>query len=359
MGPPSVYWLLHPIRVFAFVLSFSGVFGALLPWEDRMITRRAAALCIAFTAVSAAQAQQDDSNYPSRAVKLVVPFPAGGGVDAVARIVAEQLRVRLGQSFVIENRSGASGNVGAEAVYSAEPDGYTLLSTSPPPLATNMSLFRKLNFDPMGFTPVVLLATSPNVLAVRTELPVSSAKDLIEFAKANPDKLNYASQGHGTTSHLTTEMFELATGTQMVHVPFKGTAPALNGLLTNSVDLMFVDLAAAVPLFEAGNLKILAVATEERLQEIPSIPTLEEVGLTAFRSTTWNGIVGPPKTSPAVVAKVNAAVNAVLTSPEIKDSFGKLRLIPLGGSPQEMAAFVDSERARWAHIIKAAKVTLD
>jgi tripartite-type tricarboxylate transporter receptor subunit TctC len=145
----------------------------------------------------------------------------------------------------------------------------------------------------------------------------------------------------------------------MVHVPFKGTAPALNGLLTNSVDVMFVDLAAAVPLFEAGNLKILAVATELRLQEIPSIPTLEEVGLAGFRSTTWNGIVGPPKTSPAVVAKLNAAVNAVLTSPEIKDSFDKLRLVPLGGSPQQMATFMDSERARWSQIIKAAKVTLD
>jgi tripartite-type tricarboxylate transporter receptor subunit TctC len=194
---------------------------------------------------------------------------------------------------------------------------------------------------------------------VRSQLPVSSAKDLIDYAKMNPEKLNYASQGHGTTSHLTAEMFELATGTQMVHVPFKGTAPALNGLLTNSVDLMFVDLAAAVPLFEAGNIKVLAVATGERLPEFPSLPTLEEVGLPEFRSTTWNGIVGPPKTSRAVVAKLNAAVNAVLTSPEIKDSFGKLRLIPLGGSPDEMAALIDSERARWSHIIKAAKVTLD
>jgi tripartite-type tricarboxylate transporter receptor subunit TctC len=153
-------------------------------------------------------------------------------------------------------------------------------------------------------------------------------------------------------------MFQLATGTQMVHVPFKGTAPALNGLLTNSVDVMFVDLAAAVPLLEAGNLKVLAVATGERLQETPSIQTLEEVGLTGFRSTTWNGIVGPPQLSAAAVAKLNAAVNAVLASPEIEESFGKLRLIPLGGSLQERATFMDSERVRWAHIIKAAKVTI-
>src|ERR1700682_738244 len=216
------------------------------------------------------------ATYPSRGVRVIVTVPAGGGVDSVTRIFAEQLQRRLGQSVVGENQAGAGGNVGASTVYGAVPDGYTLMSSQPAPLTTNIALYKKLSFDPAALEPVVIMSRFPNVLLVRKDFPAKTAVEFIAYAKANPGKLNYGSQGIGTTSHLTTELFMSLTGTKMVHVPYKGTAPALNDLIAGQVDLVFMELSSAVRLHQGGNARILAVATDQRLEALPQIPTMIE-----------------------------------------------------------------------------------
>lgn len=326
-----------------------------------MIARLALSILAAALAVAGAAAQPsgDAATYPSRTIKLIVPDPAGGGVDAVTRVVAERLRQRLGQPTVVENRGGASGNVGTEAFAGADPDGYTLLASTPPPLAINAALFRRLNYDATRFRPVALMATSPNVLVVRSGLPVASAQELIAYAKAHPGKLNYASQGNGTTSHLTTEMFQLETGAKLVHVPYRGTAPAINDIVANQMDLMFVNLAAAIGLHEAGNLRILAIAAGERVPELPDIPTFEELGLKNFRSATWNAIAAPPGTPEAITAKLNAAVNEILKLPDVEAQLKKIHLRPLGGSQEDMLRYIEAERQRWSAVIQASGLKLD
>ena len=323
------------------------------------MSRYTALLALAASLLAVAgEAQQQAADYPNRAVKIIVPVPAGGGVDAVTRVIAEKLRQRFGQAFVVENRGGAAGNIGAEAFASSPPDGYTLLATIPSPLAINHALYKSLKYDPTTFEPVVMMATSPNVLVVRSDLAVQTAQELIAHAKTNPGKLNYASQGHGTTSHLTAEMFQLATGTKLVHVPFRGTAPALNDILAKQVDLMFVDLAAVISLHEAGNARILAVATGERIAELPDTPTLEELGLANFRSATWNAIAAPAKTPAAITVKLNQAVNEILKAPDVVAHLTKIHLLPVGGAREDMVAFVNAERRRWSEVIRAANVAL-
>ena len=216
------------------------------------------------------------ADYPNRPVKIVVSVPAGGGVDTVTRIFAAGLQQRLGQPFVIENRGGAGGNLGAEAVYTAEPDGYTLLASQPSPITSNIALYKKLNFDPVALEPVAVMSKFPNVLLVRKDFPAKTAKEFIDYVKANPGKVNFASQGPGTTSHLTAELFKSVTGTNMLHVPYRGTGPALNDIVAGHVDLIFMELSSAHKLHDAGKARILAVATDKRLDIMPDIPTLNE-----------------------------------------------------------------------------------
>ena len=225
---------------------------------------------ILLLAVPPALAQQDRAaDYPTRAVKIIVSVPAGGGVDTVTRIFAARLHQRLGQPFVIENRGGGGGNIGAEAVYTAEPDGYTLLASQPAPITSNVALYKKLNFDPVALEPVAVMSKFPNTLLVRQEFPAKSAQEFMAYVKANPGKVNYASQGVGTTSHLTAELFNTVTGSKMVHVPYRGTGPALNDLVAGHVDLIFMELSAAHKLHEGGKARILAVATDKRLDILP------------------------------------------------------------------------------------------
>ena len=299
---------------------------------------------------------QDPADFPNRPIKIIVCVPAGGGVDTVARIVAEGLHQKLGQPVVVENRSGAAGNIGAEVVYSAEPDGYTLLAAQPSPLTSNQFLYKKLNFDPAQFEPVTIMTTVPNVLLVRPDFPAKDAKEFIAYVKANPGKVNYASQGIGTTSHLTAEQFATVTGAKLVHVPYKGTAPALNDLIASHVDFIFMELASAIKLHQAGRAHILAVATEKRIASLPDVPTLDEAGLKGFESGTWNAIAAPPKTPAAIVAKLSKAMSEVLKSPEAKEHFGKLNLTPVGSAPAEAKAFIAGETALWSKVIKDANV---
>jgi tripartite-type tricarboxylate transporter receptor subunit TctC len=311
----------------------------------------------AMLAAGAAHAQDGAVDYPNKPVKIVVTVPAGGGVDTVTRIIAEKLQQRWGQPVVIENRGGAGGNIAAEAISVAEPDGYTLMASQPAPITTNVFLHKKLNFDPSEIEPIVIMSKIPNVLLVRPDFPAKTAQEFMDFARHNPGKLSYASQGVGTTSHLTAELFQTLTKTQLVHVPYKGTGPALNDLVGGHVDFIFMQLESAIKLHEGGKARILAVTTEKRLPLLPDLPTMAEVGVPNLVSDTWNAISAPPKTPPAIVAKVNAAVNEVLKQPDVQARFASLQLLPGGGSAQETKAFVKDETKRWGEVIRAANVT--
>jgi tripartite-type tricarboxylate transporter receptor subunit TctC len=297
-----------------------------------------------------------DAKFPSRAVTLVVPFPPGGSADALPRIVAEKLRERWGQPVVIENRPGAAGSTGSGSVFRASADGYTLLSTPAGPLAINGLVQKTLPYEPAAFVPISLLALSPTVLTVRLNFPASTAEEFIRYAKANPGKLNYASQGPGSTSHLTGVMFTQATGSDMVHVPYRGTGPALADILSGNVDLFFDNLGSSMPLYRAGKSKILAVATPERSKLLPEVPTLREAGLRDFQSSTWFAMVAPPGTPVAIAEQINRTVNEVLALQEIQAQFEALGVQPRMVTPQELAAFVAGEAKRWTDVARDAKI---
>jgi tripartite-type tricarboxylate transporter receptor subunit TctC len=299
---------------------------------------------------------QGAADYPNKPVKVVVTVPAGGGVDTVTRLITERLRVKLGQPFVIENKGGAGGNIAAEAVFQAAPDGYTLMASQPAPITTNATLYKKLNFDPTQFVPVAIMSSIPNTLLVKNDFPAKTLAEFMAYVKANPGKLNYASQGPGTTSHLTAELFNKLAGTKMAHVPYKGTGPALNDIVAGHVDLIFMQLEAAIRLHQGGKARILAVTTAKRIPALPNIPTMAEAGLKDFISDTWNAISAPPKTPAPIVAKLNAAINDVLKMPEVQEQFRKLNLEPGGGSPEAMAKIVKEDTARWSDVIREAKI---
>src|SRR5262245_16915850 len=225
------------------------------------------------------------TNYPSKPVRIIVNVAPGGGVDTATRLVAARLEQRLGQPFVVENRSGAGGNIGAEVVYGMEPDGYTLMASSPSPLAINQLLYKKLNYDPAGFEPIAMMSRIPNVLMVKPGFPAKTVQEFVAHVKANPGKFNFASQGTGTASHLSGELFMKLSGTKIVHVPYKGTGPALNDIIAGHVDLTFIQLSNAFELHNAGEARILAAATDKRLDVLPDIPTLTEVGIPVVTDT--------------------------------------------------------------------------
>jgi tripartite-type tricarboxylate transporter receptor subunit TctC len=305
---------------------------------------------------SDALAQDAAATFPNRPIRIIVCVPAGGGVDTVTRIVADGLQKKLGQPVVVENRAGAAGNIGAEVVFTSDPDGYTLLAAQPAPLTVNPLLYTKMNFDPTQFEPVAIMTSIANVLLVRPDFPTKTAKEFIAYVKANPGKVNYASQGIGTTSHLTAALFERVIGTKLVHVPYKGTAPALNDIIASHVDFIFMELASAIKLHQAGKARILAVATGKRIADLPDIPTLDESGVKGFESGTWNALAAPPRTPAAIVMKLNKAVNEVLHSPEAQDHFAKISLHAADGSPAEAAAFIKKETEVWGSVIKDAHV---
>ena len=241
---------------------------------------------------------QSNPDYPNKPVRIIVNVAPGGGVDTATRIIADKLRARLGQPFVVENRPGAGGNIGAEVVFQSEGDGYTLLASSPTPLAINGWLYKKLNFDPAGFEPVAMMSLIPNVLVVRPDFPAKSVQEVVAVAKANPGKFTFASQGIGTASHLTGELFMTLTGTKLVHVPYKGnTSNVLTDVVAGHVDLSFIQFSAVHELQQSGKLRVLAVATDKRMEALPDVPTMAEAGFPDIVSETWNAISAPPKNS--------------------------------------------------------------
>jgi len=298
-------------------------------------------------------------DWPTRTVRIVVPFPAGGSADLLPRVIGESLQKQWGQPVIVDNRPGAAGNIGAAAVFQAEPDGYTLLSAPPPPLVINRLLYPKLAYDSTQFVPMTVIAAIPNVLLVHPKVGVASVAELIALAKANPGKLNYASQGSGATSHLTTELFKsMAGGLSITHVPYKGTAPALADLLAGQVDLMFDNLGVSLPHVKSGKLRALAVASTRRFRSLPDVPALAET-LPGFESVAWFGIVGPPKTPAAIAEKVAAGTAEALRNPEVLRRLSDLSADPLGMTPAETAAFMKQETERWGAVIRSAGVKLD
>ena len=311
---------------------------------------------------AAAQACAQDeaaSRYPNRAVKIIVSAPPGGGLDIAARVIADRLTKMWGQPFVVENRPGAGGNLGAEAVAQAEPDGYTLLAAQPAPLTTNVVMYKKLSFDPAAFEPLAIMTSIPNTLAVRLDLPAASIAELIAYAKANPGKLNFGSQGAGTTPHLTGELFARVTGTELTHVPYRGTAQAVNDLIAGNVDMLFFQLDSVREQYRAHKVKMLAVTTAARIASVPEVPTMEEAGVKDFRSDSWNALAAPPKTPAAIVAKLNDAINAVLKERATAEHLRSMNMTPVGGAPNAAKIFIKQETERWGEVIRAAKISLD
>ena len=296
------------------------------------------------------------ADYPDHPIRVIVSVPAGGGVDTVTRIVTDKMRAELGQPVVVENKPGVSGSLAAETVSKADPDGYTLLASQPAPITTALFLYKSLNYTPADLVPVAIMSHVPNVVLVRKDFPAKTVQELIAYAKANPGKINYASQGVGTTSHTTAELFQFITGTKLTHVPYKGTAPAVNDLLAGNVDLMFNELATSIELHKSGQARILAVTVKDRVPALPDIPTLEEVGVHGCISDTWHAITAPPKTPPEIVAKLNAAANAAMRDPGLREHFAALNIGPGGGTPAEASAFVKEETQRWGDVIRKAGI---
>jgi tripartite-type tricarboxylate transporter receptor subunit TctC len=295
--------------------------------------------------------------WPTQPIKLIAPFPPGGSVDIMARLIAEPLGRGLGQRIVIENRSGASGNIGMEAAARAAPDGYTLVLNTIP-LVTNKSLFEKLTWDPIrDFAPIGMVATAPHVLVVPAKVPARSVDDLVRLARERPGKLNYASAGIGTTFHFCAEMFKDATGTFILHVPYRGGGPALLDTLAGQVDMSFPTLSAALPHVKAGTLRALGVTSTTRSPHLPDVPTLREAGVKDFQFTQWLALLAPARTPPQIVTRVNGALNSALNSGELKEKFQAQGFDAFTTSPGEAGKFLAAEVERYASLIKSRGIT--
>ena len=293
--------------------------------------------------------------YPTRTVTILVPFAPGGGTDALARVLAQKLEQRLGKPFVIENRAGAGTNIAAAALTKAPPDGHTLMQATSSTFATNLRIYKSLPYDPNDIAPVSLICTVPFVLVVHPSLPVHSVADLIKLAKEQ--RLSYASGGPGAFHHLNAELMSAMVGIKMTHVPYKGSAPALNDLVAGHIQLMFVDLAPFLELIRAGRLRALGVTTAERAAAAPEIPSLAEAGLAGYDAAAWQMLAAPAKTPRPILMKLNAEVNAVVGMADVREQFVNLGLNPIGkGSLEELEAFRQREVARWGKVVERAGI---
>lgn len=299
-----------------------------------------------------------EANYPSRTVTIVVPFPAGGTADLLPRLVAEKVRTMFDQTVIVDNKPGASGNIGAEGVSRAAPDGYTLLNAPQLSFSVNHLLNPGLRFDPQAFEPVSVLATYPTVLFGRATLPANNLAELIEYARANPGKINYASQGRGQIGHLTIEGIKLGAKIEMTHVPYRGSAPAINDLLGGQVDILADNLLAGLQHVESGKLKLLGVGSKQRSAKFPNVPTFAEA-LPGFYSDTWMAIAAPAGTPKAITKKMSDAIAKAIQSPDVRKRIEELQAEPLGSTPDQMAALIKESRDRWTPIITTANIKAD
>jgi tripartite-type tricarboxylate transporter receptor subunit TctC len=322
-----------------------------------MMDKRTFLATLALTAAApSVLAQEPASSYPSKPIRLIVNFPAGGTVDTLARTVGQKLSERWGQPVLVDNRPGAGGNIGAQAVAVADADGYTLLVTPPGPLTINQNLYQRLAFDPEKFEPVVMLASVPNVITTRADFPANSVKELIAYVKSHPGKVTYGSQGNGSTSHLTGQMFANMIGGDMVHVPFKGEGPALTELLAGRIDLFFGNVSAVLKYRESKQVKLLAFASTKRGFMAPDVPSAVEAGVPDFVSSAWFAVAATPGTPKPTVDKLNAALVEIMKMPDVKEKFAAQGAEVVGGSPADMTSFTNAERARWKKVIQSAGV---
>ncbi|MGC1777290.1 MAG: tripartite tricarboxylate transporter substrate binding protein [Xanthobacteraceae bacterium] len=328
-----------------------------MPNMNRAVAVAGVALVVALFALGAAPARAQD--YPARPVKIIVPFPAGGTADVMPRIFADWLSRKLGQPFVVEDRAGAGGNIGAEVVAKSDPDGYTLLASPPPPLVINQNLYPHLSFDPAKFVPIVVMGRVPNALVVNPDkVKANTVPEFIAYLKANDGKVTDATQGNGTTSQLTAAMFQMMAKAKLQNVPYRGSAPALNDLVAGSVDCMFDNLGVSLQFVKAGKLKLIAVASKKRMTNLPDVPTIAET-LPGFEAVAWYAFVAPAGTPAAIVDKINASVNQALHDPEIQKRLADLSAEPVGGSPRDTVKYFQEETERWKNVITSAHVTLD
>jgi tripartite-type tricarboxylate transporter receptor subunit TctC len=312
----------------------------------------AALLCIAALPANA-------QSWPQKAVRIIVPFPAGGSNDALCRIVADKLSGDWKQPVIVDNKAGAGGNIGAEIAYSAPADGYTLLCSPPGPLSINHNLYKSLPYDWSKFAPITILALSPNVITARKDLPANTAQEFIAWAKANPGKATYASQGNGSTSHLSAQMLATQAGLSLVHVPYKGEGPALVDISAGRVDIFVGTISASLRFEKSGQVKYLGLAAKNRSPVAPNVPDAAEIGLPNLLASAWFGLVAPPGTPEAVVQRINADTAAALKLADVRAKFLELGAEPQGQSPQATAAFIKDEEMRWRDVIKTANVTLE
>jgi tripartite-type tricarboxylate transporter receptor subunit TctC len=300
------------------------------------------------------------ADYPSRPVTLVVAFTPGGPSDVLARIVGKKMEQLLGQPFVIENRPGAGGNIAAEGVAHAAPDGYTLLMGNNSILATNEALYKHINYSPgKDFVPITLIGTQANILVVNPDVPAHSLNELIALAKAQPGKINFASSGYGAAAHLAGELFKSEAKIDIVHVPYKGAAPALQDVIGGHDQMMFATAASVIGHIEGGRVRALAVTTLKRTKVLPDLPTMDEAGLKGFDASTWHGLVAPAGTPPQVIAALHDAAVKALHDPGVEASLGKLGVDIVADTPKEFQAYIDSEIPKWTAIVKASGATLD
>lgn len=292
-------------------------------------------------------------------LRLVVPFPAGGTADTLPRILAEKIRPHFPKGVVVENRPGAGGNIGADQVAKAKPDGFTLLASPPGPIAINRSLYPRLTYDSNELVPVTVIAGVPNVLAVGTSFPAKTVQEFIAYVKANPDKATFASQGNGSTSHLTAMLFQHLTDARMIHIPYRGTAPALTDLMGGQVGVFFDNLSSSMPFHRSGKIRILAVADKKRSAALPEVPTFAEAGLPAMQAVTWFAVVAPAGTPNDMVLELNRVFLDALKLPDVQASFTERGAQVVGNTPEQMGRFVREETVRWAQVIKDGKITVD
>jgi len=296
-------------------------------------------------------------NYPARTIRLVVPYPPGGGTDTLARPLAQKLTQELGQTVIVDNRGGASGNLGMEFVARAPADGYTLLLALTPQLAVNVGLFDKLPYDPrLDYAPITLLAEGPYLLVVHPSLPVTSVSELIALAKAKPGELNYATSGVGSGAHMAAELFTSMTGTRMTHAPYKGGGQALNDVLAGHVQVLFVPPVSATQHVLNGRLRALAVTGTKPTAGLPNVPTLSDAGVPGYDSNVWYGVLAPAGTPKDVVAKLNAAILKILKQPDFHALLVNNGIEPIGSTPDELSNYIDKEIIKWSKVIKAAGI---
>jgi len=312
---------------------------------------------ILLAALPAAAAEDD---YPNHPVRIVVPFAPGGSTDVVARILADKLQGELKQSFVVENRAGAGGNIGADVVAKSNPDGYTLLMGTTGVLAINNYLYKDMPFDPQrDFAPVSYTSLITNILVVNPNVPAKNVAELVALAKAKPGELTFASSGAGSSTHLSAELFKSMAGVDIVHVPYKGSSQAITDLMAGHVTMLVDNAPSSLPYVQQGKLRALAVTSLKRMPGLPDVPTLDEAGVKGYESLSWSGIVAPAATPKPVIAKLNAAIERVLAMPDVRKKFADLGVDPVGGPPEAFARHIHTESEKWGRVVKAANITLN